>query len=77
MSIKNKVAVTFVFLLGTLSVTKLLSVDLTRLTRDSAITASIARTVIIFEELRSKRSGTTVSSIKMLTLSSGIRERLG
>ena len=58
MSTKNKFAVTFVFFLGTLLVTKLSSVDTTRLTRDSAITASIARTVIIYEELRSKRNDT-------------------
>ena len=58
MSTKNKVAVIFVFFLGTLLVTKLLSVDSTQPTKDSAITASIARTVIIFEDKRSKRSGT-------------------
>lgn len=56
MPTKSKVAVTFVFFLGTLLVTKLSRVYSIRLTRDSAITASIARTVIIFEELRSKRS---------------------
>ncbi len=58
MSTKNKFAVTFVFFLGTLLVTKRSSVDTTRLTRDSAITASIARTVIIYEELRSKKNYT-------------------